>query len=272
MLNILIFTLSWVDLSLNYLNLNTTLDNPMYNDILLALSNFITSALTGITGVGGGMILIALMPFFVPAAAIVPVHGVTQLVSNGTRAWFGRNEIDYQFFGQFVAGSVVGLLIFGVLVRFMHLELIPLFIGIYILLVTWSQAFNRAIRRFESFFMVGFLQTGLGVFVGTPGPLNIAVLNKHYEDNHVVVSTGALFMTVVHFAKILVYISMGFVFADYWQLLIMMVIMAALGSWIGTALRHKIKIDWLKKSLPWILTLLAVQLIGKIILQKFTII
>lgn len=244
------------------------LDNPMLNDILLALANLITSALTGITGVGGGMILIALMPLFVPAAAIVPVHGVTQFVSNGTRAWFGRKEIDYQFFGQFVAGSVVGLLVFGTLVRFVQLELIPLFIGIYILLITWSDKFNQAIRRFESFFMVGFLQTGLGVFVGTPGPLNIAVLNKHYEDNHVVVSTGALFMTIVHFAKILVYITMGFAFSEYWQLLLMMVLMAALGSWIGTALRHKVKITWLKKSLPWVLTILAVQLIGKIVLQK----
>lgn len=244
----------------------------MFYDLLLALANLFTSALTGITGVGGGMILIALMPLFVPATAIVPVHGVTQFVSNGTRAWFGRKEIDYKFFGQFVAGSVVGLLVFGVLIRFVHLELIPLFIGIYILLITWSDKFNQAIRRFESFFLVGFLQTGLGVFVGTPGPLNIAVLNKHYEDNHVVVSTGALFMTVVHFAKILVYISMGFAFADYWQLLVMMIIMATLGSWFGTALRHKVKIEWLKKSLPWILTLLAVQLIGKIVLKQFGII
>lgn len=244
----------------------------MLNHLLLALANLITSALTAITGVGGGMILIGLMPLFVPAVAIVPVHGVTQLVSNGTRAWFGRKEINYQFFGQFVAGSLVGLLVFGVLIRFVHLSLIPLFIGIYILLITWSDTFNQAIRRFESFFLVGFLQTGLGVFVGTPGPLNIAVLNKHYEDNHVVVSTGALFMTVVHFAKILVYISMGFAFADYWQLLVVMIIMATLGSWFGTALRHKVKIEWLKKSLPWILTLLAVQLIGKVVLKQFGII
>lgn len=240
----------------------------MLNHLLLALANLITSALTAITGVGGGMILIGLMPLFVPAVAIVPVHGVTQLVSNGTRAWFGRKEINYQFFGQFVAGSLVGLLVFGVLIRFVHLSLIPLFIGIYILLITWSDTFNQAIRRFESFFLVGLLQTGLGVFVGTPGPLNIAVLNKHYEDNHVVVSTGALLMTVVHFAKLLVYISMGFAFSDYWQLLLMMIVMATLGSWLGTKLRHKINVVWLKKSLPWVLTILAVQLIGKIVLKE----
>lgn len=241
----------------------------MFNDILLALANLLTSALTAITGVGGGMILIGLMPFFVPAIAIVPVHGVTQLVSNGTRVWFGRDGLDFRYFWQFLAGSLVGLAVFGVLIRFVHLELIPLFIGIYILLITWSDKFNQAIRRFESFFLVGFIQTGLGVFVGTPGPLNIAVLNKRYDDNHVVVTTGALMMTVVHFAKLVVYISMGFAFRDYWQLLVMMVVMATLGSWVGTKLRHQIKIDWLKKVLPYLLTLIAVKLIIDILLKTF---
>ncbi len=241
----------------------------MLNDSLLALANLLTSALTAITGVGGGMILIGLMPFFVPAAAIVPVHGVTQLVSNATRAWFGRAALDFTYFWQFLAGSLTGLLVFGVLVRFIHLELIPLFIGIYILLITWSSTFNRVIRRFESFFLVGFAQTGLGVFVGTPGPLNIAMLNKYYDDNNVVVTTGALMMTVVHTAKLIVYVAMGFVFADYWQLLVMMVIMATVGSWLGTRLRHKIRLDWLEKILSYLLTLIALKLIVDIARHYF---
>lgn len=240
----------------------------MFNDFLLALANFITSALTAITGVGGGMILIGLMPFFVPAVAIVPIHGVTQLVSNASRAWFGRKHLDLHYFGQFFIGSLIGLSIFGTLIQFVKLDLIPLFIGIYILLIQWSERFNQVIRRFESFFLVGLIQTGLGVFVGTPGPLNIAILNKYYEDNHIVVSTGALMMTVVHSAKLIVYLFLGFAFMDYWQLLSMMVVMATLGSWAGTKLRHKIRMAWLKKILPYLLTIIAVRLIINIILEQ----
>ncbi|MFW2177012.1 MULTISPECIES: sulfite exporter TauE/SafE family protein [unclassified Moraxella] len=241
----------------------------MLNDVLLAIANLLTSALTAVTGVGGGMILIGLMPLFMPAPAIVPVHAVTQLVSNGTRAWFGRDGLDFKYFWQFFAGSLLGLLIFGVMIRFVQLAFVPLFIGVYILLITWSDKFNQLIRRFESFFLVGLIQTGLGVFVGTPGPLNIAVLNKHYTDNHVVVTTGALMMTVVHTAKLLVYISMGFDFKEYWQLLVMMVVMATLGSWLGTKLRHHIRLDWLKTLLPYLLTLLAVKLIVDIVIKHW---
>lgn len=237
------------------------LNEQWLNDTLLGLANLLTSAFTAITGVGGGMMLIGLMPFFVPAVAVIPIHAVTQLVGNASRAWFGRRDIIWQPLKLFSIGSILGMLIFGALIRFVKLDLIPLLIGLYILLLQWSPTFNRVIRRFENFFLVGLFQTGLGVFVGTPGPLNIAVLNKYYEDNNAVVSTGAVMMTLVHTAKILVYLSLGFAFAPYWRLLIFMMIMAVIGSWLGTKLRYIISAQWLKKILPWMLTLLSIKLI-----------
>lgn len=76
-------------------------------------------------------------------------------------------------------------------------------------------------------------------------------------------------MTVVHSAKLLVYLSLGFAFTEYWQLLVMMVIMATVGSWLGTRLRQRISMLWLKKMLPWLLTMLALRLIGGIVYQQF---
>lgn len=245
----------------------THLNFKMLDTFLLACSNLLTSAFTAVTGMGGGMMLIALMPFFLPASAIIPVHAATQLVSNASRAWFGRDEIHWEYLRQFILGSLLGLAICGSLIHFVRLDLIPLFIGVYILLLQWSKKFNQAIRQFESFFIVGLLQTGLGVFVGTPGPLNIAILNKYYDDPHVVVSTGAMMMTVVHLAKMVAYVALGFSFLDYAWILMLMMVMAVLGSWLGTKIRHKIRPQILKKILPYILTILALQLIYKTLAQ-----
>ncbi|MDO4223349.1 MAG: sulfite exporter TauE/SafE family protein, partial [Acinetobacter sp.] len=154
-------------------------------------------------------------------------------------------------------------------IQWLELQWIPFFIGLYILLIQWSQHFNRWIRKFEHFFWVGFLQTGLGVFVGTPGPLNIAVLNKHYDDTHIVVSTGALMMSVVHTAKLLVYIALGFSFIEYWRLLVFMMVMAVVGSWFGTLLRHKIRMDWIKKVLPYLLSILAIKLMISVVWEQW---
>lgn len=233
----------------------------MLNDLILSLINLFTSGLTAITGVGGGMILIGLMPMFLPAAAIVPVHGATQFASNASRAWFGRDNLDYRYFWPFLIGSAVGIVVFGILVQFFHLEMIPLFIGIYILLIQWSERVNQLLRSLDNFYLVGFIQMGLGLFVGTPGPLAIALLNKKYQDNNTVVSVGALMMSVVHIAKLPVYLTLGFAFADYWQVMLMMIASAMLGSLIGTRLRHKIPMSWLKTLLPWLLTAIALKLI-----------
>ncbi|MDO5650980.1 MAG: sulfite exporter TauE/SafE family protein [Moraxella sp.] len=229
--------------------------------IMLAIINFFTSTMTAITGMGGGMILVGLMPLFLPAAAIVPVHGATQLASNISRAWFGRKHIDLRYFWQYFIGTMVGVAVFGVAVRFVKLDLIPLFIAIYILLTQWSKTIDRLLKSLENFYLVGFVQTGIGLFVGSPGPLHMPLLMKKYKDNHVIVTTGSLMLALVHFIKLVVYIFLGFAFADYWQVIVMMIASAVIGSWIGVKLRHHLPMAWLKTALPWLLTIIAFKII-----------
>ncbi|STZ77298.1 sulfite exporter TauE/SafE family protein [Bergeriella denitrificans] len=234
----------------------------MPDDFLLAVINFATSTLTAITGAGGGMILIAVMPFFIAPQAMIPLHGATQLSSNASRAWFGRKSIDFGDFRPFLIGSLAGAAAFGVLVNFLRLDSVPLFIGVYILLSLWSARFNHFIRNFENFYVIGFMQTGLSVFVGAPGPLALAMLHRRHADTDTVVSTAALMMAVSHVLKMPVYVWLGFRFSEYLPLMLMMIAAAALGSYAGTRLRHLIPAAVLKKILHWLLTLLAVQLIA----------
>ena len=57
------------------------------NDLNLILAAFFTSCLAGAMGMGGGVLLIALMPGLVPVAAIIPLHAATQLASNASLAY-----------------------------------------------------------------------------------------------------------------------------------------------------------------------------------------
>lgn len=241
----------------------------MLSDALLVILNFGTSTLTGITGVGGGMILLALMPFLLPPAAIIPVHGASQLVSNASRAWFGRRHMLWAPMRPFLLGSLLGGVVFAALVARISLDYLPPLIGLYILLSLWSKAFNRLLQRFENFFLIGFIQTGLGLFVGAPGPLAISALHRRHDDNHAVVSTGALMMTIVHGLKVVVYFAAGFQLGEYWGLIAAMALTAVLGSWVGTKLRHRIQARHLKTALHWLLTALAAQLLLRHAWQAF---
>ena len=98
---------------------------------------FLTSCLTAVIGMGGGVLLITLMPGLVPAGAIIPIHACTQLASNLSRAAFGWRHIDPAIIPAFVVGAVLGAWLGGELYGTLDLHWVPALIGVLILVFTW---------------------------------------------------------------------------------------------------------------------------------------
>ncbi|QIR78337.1 sulfite exporter TauE/SafE family protein [Sulfurospirillum diekertiae] len=229
------------------------------NDFILGLITFLTSVLTGAVGMGGGLLLIAILPSFLPLNALIPVHGLTQISSNVSRAYFGHKDIQYSVVPKFLIGSLIGVGIFAFLLNLITINYIPLFIGTYILLSLWSQTFNEKIKKYESYYVIGFFQSGLSVVVGTTGPLAITKLLKEFEDNDKVVATSAVLMSITHILKALVYLNFGFIFADYLGMIFFMIACSILGSYVGTKLRNKIDGKKLFFALRIVLSIMALK-------------
>ena len=212
----------------------------MFFEFSLALLALATSAIAGVLGFGGGMLLIAIMPMFLPATAIIPVHGITQLVSNSSRVVFSLNDVQWSLLPPFLLGSLLGLFVFGFLLYSLPTDYIPIAIGSYILLSLWSEPFNGFIKRYESFYAVGAVQTGLSLIVGATGPLSTSILTRHLGDKNKIIATGAIFMTISHLSKILIFGLIGFDFSAYGTLIIAMSVGAIVGSYIGTRFRQQL--------------------------------
>lgn len=238
----------------------------MLLELTLLLIAFITSTIAGVVGIGGGMMLIAILPSFLPLNALIPVHGLTQMSSNVSRAFFGYKEVQYQVIPKFLIGSFLGIALFASILSFISLEYVPLFIGVYILLSLWSEKFNEKIKRYESYFLAGFFQTGLSIVVGATGPLTMTLLLKDFKDKDKVVATGAALMSITHILKVFVFIYFGFVFFDYIGILIFMIIGAVLGSFVGTKLRNRIDGKKFELILKLLLSVLAIKLIISLVL------
>jgi uncharacterized protein len=230
-------------------------------ELFLGIVTFLTSTIAGVVGIGGGMMLIAVLPSFLPLNALIPVHGLTQITSNFSRAVFGYKDVQYEVIPKFLTGSLFGIGIFATIINFISLEYVPLFIGTYILLSLWSIKFNEKIKKFENYYVIGFFQTGLSIIVGATGPLTITLLLKDYEDKDKVVATSAALMSITHILKVFVFIYFGFVFFDYIQIIIAMIIGAILGSWAGTKLRNKIDGKKFTVILKILLSFLALKII-----------
>ena len=230
-------------------------------ELFLGIVSFLTSTVAGVVGIGGGMMLIAILPSFLPLNALIPVHGLTQMSSNFSRAVFGYKDVQFEVIPKFLLGSLVGIGIFAAILNLISLEYVPLFIGAYILLSLWSQKFNEKIKKYENYYIAGFFQTGLSIVVGATGPLTMTLLLKDYGDKDKVVATGAALMSITHILKVFVFMYFGFVFFDYLGVIIAMIIGAVAGSWAGTQLRDKIDGKKFTIILKVLLTALAIKVI-----------
>jgi uncharacterized membrane protein YfcA len=233
----------------------------MHNDILLILIAGITSAITAVTGIGGGMMLIAIMPGFLPPAAIVPVHAVVQLFANSSRALFGWRFLRWEFVLAFIAGSIVGGGIAASIAREINLEYTPLFIAAYILFIVWGPPIRFKKPPPGEFVIIGAIQTGLSMLVGATGPLSQAALMARDLKRDALVVSGALMTTFTHLTKVLLFALLGFSFASYWQLILGMSAAVIVGALIGTRIRYRVPEALFRRILKWALTLLALRMI-----------
>ena len=79
---------------------------------IILVTVLVTSFISGIFGMAGGIIFMGVLAALVPVATAMIVHGAVQMVSNGYRAFLWRDHIDWHIFRRYATGSVlaVGLL------------------------------------------------------------------------------------------------------------------------------------------------------------------
>jgi uncharacterized protein len=231
-------------------------------ELPLVIIAFFTSCLAAAVGMGGGILLIASMPGFVPVQAIIPLHGVTQLASNSSRMFFGRSHIDWRLVPAFAAGAVLGAWLGGGLYQELNLELLPALIGVIILIITWLPVPSFRGGGNSALVLLGFYQTGLGMLAGATGPLGAAVLRHYNTGRDWLVVNTAVYMSVNHALKIIAFALLGFSFSPWLGLLLGMVIAGVLGSWVGTALRSRIPQKTFQMWFKVLVTILALRMIA----------
>ena len=62
--------------------------------IILIISAFITSSISAVLGMGGGIILLGIMAIMIPNGyMVIALHGIIQLISNTTRTYVFRKYL-----------------------------------------------------------------------------------------------------------------------------------------------------------------------------------
>ena len=113
--------------------------------IILIVSAFITSAISAVLGMGGGIILLGIMAIIIPEGyMVIALHGMIQLFSNTTRTLIFRGYIKKNIIKDFSLGALIGASISGLIV--------------FLLVQFYDVASAREIK-------VDFLKPIIGVFI-----------------------------------------------------------------------------------------------------------
>jgi len=234
---------------------------PPLQALFLILAAGFTSMLTAAMGIGGGLLLLAIMGQVVPPAALIPVHGLAQLGSNINRALMMRSHIDWRLAGLFAAGAVPGALLASMIVVQLPLVTIQLCIGLFILWLVWGPRPGRRELASWKMLLVGGMTTVLTMFVGATGPLVAAYIHRSGFDRFRTVATFASCLSIQHLLKAAVFSFIGFSFSDWLGLALAMIGAGALGTWIGLHLLRRIPAERFGLIFRILLTLLALRLL-----------
>ena len=223
----------------------------------------LTSAFTAGLGVGGGAILLVLLPNFLAPSVVIPIHGATQLMSNASRLLFDWKTVSWPLARPYIPGALMGGVLGYFLLDLFEFNLLPLILGVFILVCTWTSIIRRMSILFDNMFLLGVFQTCASLFVGAIGLIMPPILIRQGLNRNQVISTQAAMVSFMHAFKVATYMAAGFAFRDHRQLMVLMLTGSAFGSYAGRFLRDAIPEQrglWLMK---WLVTVLALQLVLK---------
>ena len=151
--------------------------------IILIIAALLTSSISAVTGMGGGIILLGIMAILIPEGyMVIALHGIIQMVSNGTRTSVFRDHIKKNLISEYFIGAIVGLglsiFIVYVLMHFHNVttanqisfDYLKPIIGLYILWYLYLRGPKKE-QKNKLFIIVGFISGISSIFIGAVGPL-----------------------------------------------------------------------------------------------------
>lgn len=211
---------------------------------LIALSAiFLTSLLSGVVGMAGGLILIVVLVILMPVPSAMIVHGIVQGVANGSRFWFLREHTAWHILPWYIGGVAVTTALFSVF-KFVADPAIVLIAagGLPWVSQFTPDRFKLDVTRPAIALICGFVVTATQLVAGASGPILDAFYQRTALDRFEIVATKAFTQAVGHVVKIayFTYISTTIPGASHVLLSWWVIALAIVGSLIGTRIGTRV--------------------------------
>ncbi len=205
---------------------------------LILVSVAATSLLSGILGMAGGMILMAILVSTLTVANAMLLHGAVQATANGSRAWFLRRHIHWRLLPAYLVGAALAVGFFTWAVVVPDAGVVLILVGLF----PWLARINKRLKGLDvtrpvTTVVCGVTVTSAQLLAGASGPLlDVFYLNSPLSRQEIV-ANKALTQTIGHVLKIIYYgaiVSLGTTLP--WWLFALALGAAVAGTRAGTLL------------------------------------
>jgi uncharacterized membrane protein YfcA len=173
--------------------------------VLLALAAVavVTSFISGIFGMAGGMMLIGFLLLMLPVPVAMVFHGVIQIAANGWRAWLWRQHIRWRVVLEFGAGSVAALVVFSFFSFVPDKSLVLLMVGLTpFIALSVPKSIAPDVERGGHALLAGAIGGAMQLVAGITGPLLDIFYVRTGMPRQVNIATKAAAQVLGHLTKV----------------------------------------------------------------------
>ena len=169
----------------------------------LAVVAAITSFISGIFGMAGGMLLIGFLLWILPVPVAMVFHGVIQIAANAWRAWLWRYHVKWSVVLQFGTGAAGSLLLFSSFDFVPDKALVLLMVGLMpFIALAVPRGIAPDIERKGQAFLAGAIGGAIQLVSGVTGPLLDIFYVRTGMTRQVNVATKAAAQVLGHLTKV----------------------------------------------------------------------
>ena len=218
-------------------------------EAIIILSVLATSILSGVLGMAGGMILMAILVSTMSVGAAMMLHGAVQAMANGSRSWFLRQHIQWRILPAYAVGATLTVAIFTALALVPDANLILILVGIMPFLARLVPHLRGLdVTHLPTAMLCGLVVTAAQLFAGASGALlDVFYLNARLNRFEIIASK-AFTQAVGHLLKLVYYgIIIGVTDSVAGWVYVVAIATAVLGTRIGTRLLERFSDDGFRR-------------------------
>lgn len=238
--------------------------------VLLTVATLLTSLISGVLSMAGGMILMVVFGFFLSVPVAMVLHGVAQAFSNGSRVWIYRRHIRWRVLAFYTIGALAMTAVFAVFTFVPSIGLVFILIGTFpFLALAVPKSINLDMENGPVAVLSGVLVTAAQLLAGASGP----VLDIFYVQSEMtkeqILGTKAVTQTLGHILKLIYYGAVMAVASTALPLWVVPAVVAAaiLGNYLGSLVVARMTDNQFKQIGRYVIMVIGVVCIGKGILE-----